>query len=300
MSTERLKQLAGALLALLLLWAVASLLRGGPDTGSADFAFPDVEPSAVSHIRIQDAATTVDLEMSTGGWLVNGYRAADPLVTGFLAALNNDSITSELASVSEASQSRMGVDAISGKTVTLFRGSEEAGSFVAGKRGPSFGTLYARMPDDSETYLVHANLLTHIQRSVDDWREHQLAAANPDSIGEIEISRSSGLLTLTRGDSTWTLGDGSPADSAAVARLIERYRSIRATGFAAESDTVDLDRPDMTIALRDRGGSPMLSLVFDSVASGYWVRPSNDSTVFRIANWGVNQLAPADSTLRQR
>jgi hypothetical protein len=46
------------------------------------------------------------------------------------------------------------------------------------------------------------------------------------------------------------------------------------------------------------GGAPLVSLVFDSTASGVWARADSGGAVFRLDAWRLGQLAPAESTLR--
>jgi hypothetical protein len=44
----------------------------------------------------------------------------------------------------------------------------------------------------------------------------------------------------------------------------------------------------------------MATLLFDSTASGFWVRRDTVSTVFRLDRATVEQLTPPDSTLQAR
>ena len=63
--------------------------------------------------------------------------------------------------------------------------------------------------------------------------------------------------------------------------------------------SVDFDRPDRLVALRDAAGATILELAFDSTAGGFWVQKTGDSTVFRISDFVANRIAPTDSTLRE-
>ncbi len=87
-----------------------------------------------------------------------------------------------------------------------------------------------------------------------------------------------------------------------MVRFLEAYESLDATGFRQpeEEVSVDFDRPDRLVALRDAAGATLLELAFDSTAGGFWVRKTGDSTIFHIANFVANRIAPTDSTLRER
>src|SRR5205823_3968395 len=70
-----------------------------------------------------------------------------------------------------------------------------------------------------------------------------------------------------------TLGR-APTDSGAVARLLERYRSIVAVSFASAkaADSTRAMRPTRRLALRDARGALLVALSLDSTSGGYIVR----------------------------
>ena len=138
-----------------------------------------------------------------------------------------------------------------------------------------------------------------------------IAGVRTDSVWSIEIRRGSRPYTLRRKDSGWVLASGASADSAAVAGLLERYREIRADGFGAKAqlDSLRFSKPRRAARLLDRDGFPLLSLAFDSISSGMWVRVSKadrrtggraENEAFRLDNWTADQLTPADSSLRKK
>jgi hypothetical protein len=95
---------------------------------------------------------------------------------------------------------------------------------------------------------------------------------------------------------------GGHADSAAVAELLSSYRQVEAAGFAtpAQAHAAQFGRPDRRLALLRADGSPLLNLVFDSTATGFWARAAGDSTVYRLDTWSVDRLLPSDSTLKAK
>jgi hypothetical protein len=44
----------------------------------------------------------------------------------------------------------------------------------------------------------------------------------------------------------------------------------------------------------------LAALAFDSIGAGFLVRRERQPTIFRMDSWGVDQVTPADSTLRSR
>jgi hypothetical protein len=80
-----------------------------------------------------------------------------------------------------------------------------------------------------------------------------------------------------------------------VSRRFGDLTAVDQVSFAARRA-----RTSREVTLQAKGGRPRLVLLMDSTAAGYWTRPAGDSTTYRLENWTVDQLAPADSTLRPR
>jgi hypothetical protein len=93
---------------------------------------------------------------------------------------------------------------------------------------------------------------------------------------------------------------GKPADSAAVSNLLGEYRELTAAGFAtpARAESARFSPARIRARLLAPGGAPLVSLLFDSTASGAWARADSGGTVIRLDAWRLSQLAPAESTLR--
>jgi hypothetical protein len=53
------------------------------------------------------------------------------------------------------------------------------------------------------------------------------------------------------------------------------------------------------VRLLRKDGTPLLTLLFESTAAGFWVRPDTSKTIYRIESWTADRLAPADTTLRK-
>lgn len=299
MRADRLRQLAIALGCVLALWGLVSVLRDGSDESTeGGFAFPVFVTEELSEITISGRGDSVGLRRLDDGWLVNGYDATPVLIDRFIGSLSDEEAMGELISISAGSHERLGVAQSTGKLITLVDASGHTSSFFAGNSGSGFGTIFVRLPDSDSTYLLRTGLGNHVSRSVENWREHEIVRLDPETVRSIEIRRGATGYALVMGDSGWQFSDGARADSAAVVRLLGRFRSLRATGFASANDSANFDNPDIVIGLADSAGTEMLRLELDSAATGFWVRVADDSTVFEMVRWSVLQLAPADSMLR--
>ena len=96
------------------------------------------------------------------------------------------------------------------------------------------------------------------------------------------------------------MSTGAAADSSRVAGLLAAYRTIEAGGFASPSqaDSARFSPPDRRLRLLRKDGSPLLTLVFDSAATGMRVKSDTGKIVYTIDGYVADQLAPADSSLR--
>jgi uncharacterized protein DUF4340 len=304
MSPGQLRAVALGLAALLLVWLTTELLSKRSDRLTGSLELPPIAEAGADRVTITHGVDTVVLAKSAAStWTVNGYAASPQAVTDVFAALG-DSTPAELAAENPSSFARLGVDSAGGRWIRVTGGGRTLVELITGANGPAFGTVYVRKPGDTRVYLWRGRTLPEPTRRVDDWRDKRVAAVEPDSVRAVEIARGKERYTLERGDRNWTVTGRGPADSAAVAQLLERYRSLTAVGFATpkQADSLKALRPYRRATLRGPAGRVLLALAFDSAASGTWVyRPDAPApTRYRIEPWTVDQLTPAGQTLAQK
>jgi hypothetical protein len=305
MSPKQLSRLAMVLGALLLLWGAASLARrseGGP-TESDRFSLPAIPRDSVDSIvilRQSDTARVARVDSAT--WTVNGHRASPTAVQDILAALSDSARKTELAGGRSSSHAGFGVDSAKGSRIRIVRGDSTVADLVQGNRGPGLEGGYFRLAGDSAVYLVRGNLAQALERTSDELRDKRIAGVVADSVARVEVTRGRRSYALRRNSTTWTLAAGGRADTSAVAELLASFGEVEAAGFAtpAQADSARFDRPDRRVQLLRADGSRLLSLVFDSTATGFWVRAGEDSVIYRLDTWSADRLTPSDSTLKAR
>jgi hypothetical protein len=316
MSSKQLLRLAGVLIAVLVLWgAVALASRRSEGSMERGRIVPPIDSSTVDTISLAglgDTATLTRTRKDVAPWRVNGHAADPQVVSELLKALADTAVTAELVARNPASHARLRVTEDSGRRVRAVGQGRVLLDLIAGKRTTDWDGLYLRRTSEPEVYVVRGDLATAFARPGDEWRNHTIATITPDSVGVIEVRRGSRSYTLRRKSSGWVFASGAAADSAAVVGMLSDYRNVRAAGFGsrAQEDSLRFARPRRSARLLDRRGAPLLSLVFDSIASGIWVRASGQAggqadartggQVYRIDTWTADRLAPADSSLRKR
>jgi len=301
MSPRQLRAVAIGLAALLLLWLASELLSKRSDRITASLGLPPVSEAAADRVTITRGADTAALVKGADtAWTVNGYAASRQAVTELFAALR-DSTPAELAAESPGSFARLGVDSTGGRWIRVAGGGRTLVQLITGQNGPAFGTLYVRRPGDTRVFLWRGRSLPGPTRGVDEWRDKRIAGVEPDSVRALEIARGKERYALGRRGRRWTIAGRGPADSAAVTRLLETYRSLAAAGFATprQADSLRARRPSRRATLRGSSGRLLLALAFDSTAGGTWVYRADGpaGTVYRIEPWTVDQLTPARQTL---
>ena len=305
MSPTQLARLAMVMGALLLLWGAASLARRGASgpTESDRFALPSVPRDSVDSIVILRQTDTARLaRVDSATWTVNGHRASTSAVQDILAALADTARRTELAGGRPGSHAGFGVDSAKGARIRVVRGDSTVADLVQGNRGPGLEGGYFRLAADSAVYLVRGNLAESLERTSDELRDKRIAGVPADSVARIEGTRGRRSYALRRDGTAWIFASGSRADSAAVGELLSSYGQIDAAGFAtaAQADSAQLARPDRRVQLLRADGSPLLSMAFDSSATGFWVRAGQDSTIYRLDTWSADRLTPSDSALKAK
>lgn len=305
MSAKQLLRLVLIFGALLLVWGAAALVRRrevGPP-GADAFRLPAVTRARVDTVVLaRSGDTTILARKDTATWTVNGHPAAARAIGDLFDALADSAPRSELVAERKASHASLGVDSTTGTRVRIVGGGRPLADLVVGHMSPEFSGGYVRLADQEPTWLVRGRLVDVLTRRTDDWRDHRIASVAPDSVASVEVTRGKRHYLLRRAGSGWTLSPGGKADSALAANLVGAYGRVDANGFAtpAQADSTHFTPPDRRTRLLRHDGAPMLTLLFDSTASGFWVRPDTGSTIYRVDAFTADRLAPADSTLEKK
>jgi hypothetical protein len=300
MNTETLKRLAMALAAVVAVWLIATGVRRTGRDESRQLAFGAVDAKAVDQVVLARGPDTVRFARQGAAWTVNGMRADARLVDDMLKALGDTAAHSELVAETASSHARLGLDSAAARRLTAMRGGQVVTDLLVGSRGISATTVYVRKPGEASSYAVSGALADVADRRLDDWRDKLIAAVEPESIATVEVLDGKTSWRLTRAATGWTIG-ATAADSAAVAGLLDRFRTLTAAGFAtpAEADSANFAAPDKVVKVWAKGDRPLVVLTADSSASGFWVRREGDATTFRVDTWVMSGL-PTEESLRKK
>jgi uncharacterized protein DUF4340 len=301
MSPRQLKLIAIGLAVLLLLWGGSELLSHGSDTVTGSLALPAVSAADVDTVSVVKGADSILVarQRPDTAWRVNGRPATPGAVAELLQALR-DTVPPELVAQDPSSFTRLGVDSAGGRWLRIRSGAKPGLTLIVGGRGSDYQSAYVRRPGDARVYLWRSRVASLVDRDADGWRDKRIAALTPDSIVALDVQRGKERYTLKRAGKAWTLSTGV-ADSAAVARYLDRLKTITAAGFAAPKDVTAPKTAHAVRRLSVRGThGALVSLVFDSSAAGFLARQAgggDSATVYRMNTWDVDGLTPASRSL---
>lgn len=303
MSTKQLIRLAVVLAVVLVAWGALSLARGSSADNGASFTLPTIDTASVDTIALSAPRDSeVLVRDAHGQWRVNDYPAAPALVSSLLKALDDTAARSELVAEQPASHAQLGVSADSGRHVRVVSGGRTVLDAITGKRTDDYSGVYVRLANANSVYALHGTLVEALSHhGVDAWRDKRIAALDPAQVATIAVRHGAHSYTLHRKTGgQWTFTSGRAADSAAVGRLLDAYHPLTASGFAtaAQADSAHFTHPRLHAQLLGADDTPLVSLAFDSTASGVWARADSGGTVYRLDTWRLGQLLPAESSLR--
>ncbi|HEY8483975.1 MAG TPA: DUF4340 domain-containing protein [Longimicrobiales bacterium] len=294
MSRKTLQILLGVVGALLVVYGVTVAV--GPRTGSparADAlasAIESIDPKRVTAIRFYGPGDTVELRRGDRGWLANGYPADSGLVAMLWEALEEARV-GQLVARNPANHGRLGVAEDSARVAEFDRGSGEPVRLLVGREGPSYPSVYVRLPGRDEVYLLHADLAPAARRSLTQWRDRTIVRVDTARVNRIEVEREGGRYVLARENGRWTL-DGSAADSLAVSNLLRELALLVASDFAPDTARLP-ERKVRTVTALGAAGDTLARLTFgEGDARGWWVRVAGTETLYQIPAWQADRLAP--------
>ena len=305
MSAKQLRLIILTLAVVLLLWGASERFSRSSDTVTGGFSLPAPAPADADTISLVKGQDSIVLaKQSATVWTVNGRRAAPDGVNELFQALH-DSTPPELVAQDSSSFGRLNVDGATGRRLRIRGAGKPLLDVIIGARGSEYGSAYVRRPGDSHVYLWRGRLASFADRTVDEWRDKRIAAVTPDSVVLVDVERGKDNYTLRRAGKAWTL-DRAAADSGAVTRLLEKYRTVTAAGFAspAQADSARALRPARRLTVRGARG-PLVALVFDSIPGAFWVRRTAGAAsggergvLYRMNAWDVDGLTPASHSLQ--
>ncbi len=300
MSERTLKWLVGALAIVVVAWAAVTFLGGrtGAPAGSAKMTafFKGLTPKEVVAVHIQGPKDTVDLTQDKGVWKVDGAPTDSGAVARFWTDVKNATVQ-DLVATNPANHYRLGVAADSTWKVTFVVSSGSRTIYI-GHTGPTYTTVYARLPKDNDVYTLAGGLRPAVVRTVDDWRNKKIVALDTSAVVHVMVKHGHNSFHLMHNDSIWELAKGGRASPSAVRNILSELSNFDALGFYHKSDSLPSEAG--TLVALNGVGDTLTVLTVGSGEADRWVRVRGDTAVYKVAGYRVDRMMPELSTLREK
>ncbi len=299
MSSRALRYLLVLLAALAALYAFITLDGASdserPASPLAD-AFVELQAADLERIEIRGPAEdNVALQLTETGWTVNGFSADSTAVQRLLTATGAARAGDRL-SRNPANHARLGVDADSAWQVAFWTADGAKSTILLGKPGPSFNSVYVRLPEQNDVFLATGDLRAAAARPLEEWRDKLIARVDTAAVDVLHLWRNDTSYSVSRSDSVWTLVElESLADPGALADLLGELADLRSTGFFADDLAASAGAGEPALRLMARGDPTDTLLELDAVErdAAYQIRVGGDSIVYQLPSWRVDRLIPA-------
>jgi len=297
MKQNHLLLLLGTLILLLGVAYLAGVFEG--DASTVDVPEVDLPGDALEQIRIEAPAQTLALQRQGTRWLLTEplQAPADSLTAARFVESLGDLDLAAVASNNPDRYARYGVDS----TATVITASWPDGThrLTVGNQGPDYQSVYIRLDDDPRVYTSSGRI--NIPDGLDRWRDKTVATIRPGQVTAVSVEQPEASWEIRRGPAGWQLseqGASVPADSAAVARWLQRFAPMTADGFMD-----DLPAPVVRETSKYR-------LVFSTAAGvtetihllqrddGYAVTSDTGTTTYRLVAARLATYVPEPETLK--
>ena len=300
MSERTLKRLVGALAVVVALWVVTTLVAGGGGTagpsGGMATIFDGISESSIEAVRLSGTDQPVELRREGEAWTVNGYAPDSATVARFIDLIV-DLEVGDLAATNPANHDRMGVSQDSAESMEIDVEGGDTRRVLIGKQGPRFATVYGRLPDEDEVYVLRGDLRIHAIRRLDDWRNKRMVAIDTSLVRRIEVERDGEAYTVVRADSTWTLEDGGEAAPTPVRNMLMELANLRASAILEDGDSIAaLEQGGSTMAYSE-SGEVLAEVRIGSGEADRWGRVPSDSVIYRLPSFRVDRITPERSAV---
>jgi hypothetical protein len=266
------------------------------------------EDDAVTRLEIHPAASEPTTllrggDAPGGAWTIEpGGHPADPSeVRSYLSSLRATRAV-DFPDDAPTDLARYGLDAPR-LTVTVATGKdgEQAQTLVLGAEATE-GTekrVYAKRADRSTVYALGDWSFRTLNKERRQFRDKAVLAFEDAAAGRIVLEREDGEgTTLTRGeDGSWRVADldaGKTMKADAASRFVEDLRELRGSDIAAEPAgdlaAFGLDTPDIRIAVNDREGAPIGTLLAARHAGKHYAMRAGAETVFEVRDYMYTRL----------
>jgi hypothetical protein len=136
--------------------------------------------------------------------------------------------------------------------------------------------------------LLPISLLTSIDKTADDLRDHSVLHIETDQVASIELKNAAGDVAAKKAGGAWSLTNpnAAPADSDTILSLLSSVSTARMAAVSSETpanlEKYGLANPSITLTLTNDIGKTSTLTVGKKQGANYFARDTSRPTVFQI------------------
>lgn len=240
------------LLVLIAVFVVSRKFRSPSRESNLPDKIFDLDTALVTEIKLlrpSPKKTEFSLIRKDAGWMVkrNQHEATtDPTVVRNALISLMEVKPDRIISRKKEKWSDYQVDS-TGTQVVVHADGSALTNFWLGRSGS--GTVYLRMDEENDVYVVSGALGSSLNKDFNDWRNRSFLQVKVDSISSIRFQYpADSSFSLSKRTNAWTIDDIT-IDSIRMQTFLNRFRSRNLNSFA---DDFVASKPDLTVTFSDQ------------------------------------------------
>src|SRR5262249_3981734 len=158
--------------------------------------------------------------------------------------------------------------------------------------------VYVKRASSPVVFTIGDWALKSLDKGVNQFRDKTLLGFDSARVGKVALTRKDGAtVTATRGkDGAWQVdgADGKKPKDTTISRFVDDAHDLRGSDVAAEPPgdltRFGLDAPDFRIALTDKDGHAMGTIVAAKHENKYYAMLDGGPTVFDVRDYMFTRL----------
>jgi len=251
----------------------------------------DIDSAAVEKIEIKAPDKQIVLEKMGGQWMlmapeVPHYPASQTAVEQLLTQLKNLKLESLISSNPEK-QSLFKVDS-TGTVVTVFEHNTPKPSFIVGKEGSDYLSVYVRKAGSNDVYLAQGLFTYTVNKQVREWRDKTIFKTVPQSISQITFHYGDTTFTLRQTNNAWFI-DSDSAQQVAVELFLNTLSNLQADDFI-DSTIAKLPPPRLVLDIFAANNGQINIYPAGKDVKKYIVQVTGFSQLFELMEYSAERL----------
>jgi hypothetical protein len=250
---------------------------------------PAIDSSAVDKIELKSPDKQIVLEKMGSQWMLTSpihYPASQSEVEQLIRQLKSLKLES-LISENPEKQSLYKVDS-TGTAVTVFENKRPKQSFILGKEGGDYLSVYLRKANSKEVYLATGLFSYTVNKAVREWRDKTIYKTVQQSISQVVFRYGDTTLTLQQQNNVW-LVDNDTTEQGQVEPFLSAISNLQGDDFVDTSLT-QLPSPRLVMDISSANNGQIRLYPRGKDTSKYIVQVTGYDQLYELTQYSAERL----------